>query len=81
MEGILRGTVKKSLIIFLFTWVHLYTDGNIYIKYKPCLSYHLIWPVLHAWLHCSISIKAMYFWYLSQIGGKFALQENHVGAV
>ena len=26
-----------------------------------CLSYHLIWSVLHDWLHCSISIMTINF--------------------
>ena len=47
-----------------------------------CLSYHVTWAVLHAWLHYGISINTMHFehYLLSQIGGKFEMQENHVGA-
>ena len=54
------GQKLLAIIFFLFTWVHSYKDGSVYIKYEP-LSYHLIWSVLHAWLHCSISIMTMYF--------------------
>ena len=47
-----------------------------------CLSCHVTWTVLHAWFHYSISIKTMHFghYWLSKIGGKFELRENHVVA-
>ena len=55
----LRGRVKKSLqpSFFLFTWVHLYEGGSVYLKH----SCHVTWTVLHAWLHYGISIKTMHF--------------------
>ena len=54
------GQKLLAIIFFLFTWVHLYKDGSVYIKYEP-LSYHLIWSVLHVWLHRSISVMTMHF--------------------
>ena len=78
-----EGQKVFATIFFLFTWVHLYKGGSVYIKYEP-LSFMpcIMDSVLHAWLHYDISIKIMHFghYQLSQIGGKFELRENHVVA-
>ena len=78
----LRGRVKKSLQPSFFS-----SHGCIYTKVAVststmnlCLSCHVTQTVLHTWLHYGISIKTMHFghYWLSQIGGKFELRENHV---
>ena len=79
-----RGRVKKSLQPSFFS-----SHGCIYTKVAVstssmnlCLSWHVTWRVLFAWLHYGISIKTMHFGHclLSQIGGNFELRENHVVA-
>ena len=49
-----------------------------------CLSYHLIWSVLHTWLHRyrRINLKtrtAIRTLLIEPNGGKFEWQENHMG--
>ena len=55
-----EGQKVPATIFFLFTWVHLYKGGSVYIKYEP-LSFMPCNIVLHAWLHYGISIKTMHF--------------------
>ena len=45
-----EGWSKGLTIFFLFTWMYLYKGGSVYICHL-CLSYHVIWTVLHAWLY------------------------------
>ena len=59
----IRGRVKKSLQPSFFS-----LHGCIYTKLAVstssmnlCLSCHVTWTVLHAWLHYGISIKTMHF--------------------
>ena len=70
---------------------HLFfsSHGCIYTKVAVststmnlCLSCHVTWTILHAWLHYGISKKTMHFghYLLSQIGRKFELRENPVVA-
>ena len=59
----IRGAVKKSWQPCCFSsHVCIYTKMAVSASnMNLSLSYHLIWTVLHAWLHCSISIKTMHF--------------------
>ena len=59
----IRGRVKKSVQPSFFS-----SHGCIYTKLAVftssmnlCLSCHVTWTVLHAWLHYDISIKTMHF--------------------
>ena len=61
--GYLRGRVNNSLQPYFFS-----SHGCIYTKVAVstssmnlCLSCHVTWAVLHAWLHYGISIKIMHF--------------------
>ena len=64
-----EGGSKKSWqpSFFLFTWLHLYKGGSVYIKYEPL-----------SLIPCNIDSVSEKF-ELSQIGEKFELQENYVG--
>ena len=60
---LIRGRVNNSLQPSLFS-----SHGCIYTKVAVstssmnlCLSCHVTWTVLHAWLHYGISIKTMHF--------------------
>ena len=50
-----------ATIFFLFTWVYLYKGAVSTSSMNLCLSCHVTWTVLHAWLHYGISKKTMHF--------------------
>ena len=62
-EPDVRGRVKKSLQPPFFS-LHECTYTKVAVSTSSmnlCLSYHVTWTVLHAWLHYGISIKTMHF--------------------